>query len=422
MTSAQRIRLRLSEVRSRLNEISGLEGDAFTDEIRSEAEGLQTEYRDLETRHRAAIVAGGEDETREAAPDAEQRERIELRSRCTLTSYLLAAAQGRMVSGAERELQEAAEVRDGSIPVELFDVPTETRADAATPAPSSGTGVNLDPVLPMIFARSVLPRLGVAMPRVKSGTYATGTVSTSLSAAAKAKGDAQESTAAAITTKTTGPHRVSARLSVRLEDLAEIGTASMESILRQNIQLAMSDRLDHLGLTGDGQGANPQGLLSQLTDPTDPTDAVDFDAFVKLVADGIDGGPWAESMKAVRVLCNAATMRKAEVTFQSTTGSKGEVSAAAYLRAQSGAFFASSRMPATASNIAQCLRYRAGTMGLDGVNAMRTATCPVWNSLSIDDIYSDSASATRHITLHALIGDILITQPSAYERVDLKVS
>ena len=342
MTNAQRIRLRLSQVRQRLNEISGLEGDAFTDEIRSEAEGLQTEYRDLETRHQSAIIGEGEDETRQAAPDAEQRERVELRSRCTLTNYLLAAAQGRMVSGAERELLEAAEVRDGSIPVELFDVPTEIRADAATPAPSSGTGVNLDPILPAIFARSVLPRLGVAMPRVKSGTYATGTVTTSLSAAAKAKGDAQESTAAAITTKTTTPHRASARLSIQLEDVATVGVGNFESTLRQNLQLAMSDRLDHLGLTGDGQGANPQGLLSQLTDPTDPTDAVDFDAFVKLVADGIDGGPWAESMKAVRVLCNAATMRKAEVTFQSTTGSKGEVSAAAYLRAQSGAFFASS--------------------------------------------------------------------------------
>ena len=49
MTNAQKIRLRLSEVRQRLNEISGLEGDAFTDEIRAEAETLQNEYADLET-------------------------------------------------------------------------------------------------------------------------------------------------------------------------------------------------------------------------------------------------------------------------------------------------------------------------------------------------------------------------------------
>ena len=32
MTTAQRITLRLSEVRARLNEISGLEGEEFTDE------------------------------------------------------------------------------------------------------------------------------------------------------------------------------------------------------------------------------------------------------------------------------------------------------------------------------------------------------------------------------------------------------
>lgn len=269
MTSAQRIRLRLSEVRSRLNEISGLEGDDFTDEIRSEAKGLQTEYRDLETRHQSAHHRRGRG--RDARGRARCRTAGADRAAVTLHPDELPAgrspgAHGRR-SGAGT--QEAAEVRDGSIPVELFDVPetTETRADTATPAPSSGTGVNLDPVLPMIFARSVLPRLGVAMPRVKSGTYATGTVTTSLSAAAKAKGDAQESTAAAITTKTTGPHRVSARLSVRLEDVAEIGTANFESILRQNLQLVMSDRLDHLGLTGDGQGANPQDLLSQLTDP-----------------------------------------------------------------------------------------------------------------------------------------------------------
>ena len=60
MTPAQKIQLRLSQVRKRLNEISGLEGDAFTDEIRSEAESLQNEYSDLEIRHQATIVAEGE--------------------------------------------------------------------------------------------------------------------------------------------------------------------------------------------------------------------------------------------------------------------------------------------------------------------------------------------------------------------------
>ena len=57
MTNAQNVALRLSKVRERLNEIAGLEGDAFSDEIRTEAGTLQAEYSDLEVRHRAAIVA-----------------------------------------------------------------------------------------------------------------------------------------------------------------------------------------------------------------------------------------------------------------------------------------------------------------------------------------------------------------------------
>ena len=64
MTNTQKIALRLSEVRSRLNAVSGLEGDAFTPEIRAEAEALTNEFQALEVRHRAAIVADGETETR----------------------------------------------------------------------------------------------------------------------------------------------------------------------------------------------------------------------------------------------------------------------------------------------------------------------------------------------------------------------
>ncbi len=56
MTALQRIQLRLAEVRARLNEISGLEGEAFTPEVRSEAETLQREFADLETRHRSASL------------------------------------------------------------------------------------------------------------------------------------------------------------------------------------------------------------------------------------------------------------------------------------------------------------------------------------------------------------------------------
>ena len=65
MTTAQRPAIRLSEIRQRLNEISGLESDAMTDEIRAEADKLTGEFRNCETQHRAAMVAEA-DEARAA--------------------------------------------------------------------------------------------------------------------------------------------------------------------------------------------------------------------------------------------------------------------------------------------------------------------------------------------------------------------
>ena len=256
----------MSEVRSRLNEIACLEGEDFTGEVRSEAGSLEREYKDLETRHRAAVIASGEKETRASEePDRELRERFELREKASLANYLVAAAQGRMVAGAELELQRAAGVSSG-IPVELFDVAKrEIGADSPSPAPTSGTGVMVDPIRPAIFARAVLPRLGVAMPRIESGTYSTMTISTSLTAAAVAAGTARESSAATLTPQTSGPHRVTGRLSLRLEDIAQVGVGNFESSLRQNLQLTMSDQLDAYGLTGDGSDPNPQGLYGRLS-------------------------------------------------------------------------------------------------------------------------------------------------------------
>ena len=62
MTPKQKLEIRMSEVRQRLNEVAGLEGDAFTDDVRAEAATLTAEYQDLEVRHRASIIGEGEAE------------------------------------------------------------------------------------------------------------------------------------------------------------------------------------------------------------------------------------------------------------------------------------------------------------------------------------------------------------------------
>ena len=128
---------------------------------------------------------------------------------------------------------------------------------------------------PYVFAPSVVDKLMVEMPMVDSGTYASGTISTAATAGAVPKGgtgttgDVPE-TAAAFTVQTTVPHRIGASLNLAIEDIASVGQANFESLLRQHISLAVSDELDDQMLNGNGMGDNLTGFFQRLTDPSPP--------------------------------------------------------------------------------------------------------------------------------------------------------
>ena len=427
MTNAQKIALRLSEVRQRLNAISGYEGAIFTAEIREESDALGKEYSDLESRHRAAIIAEGTPEIRTLAEgDAEHRERVELRSKANLTNYLTAAAAGRLPSGAESELAAAAGVGDGHIPLELWDV-AEERADVTTGTPST-VGVNLDSIRPAIFANAILPRLGVEMPRVESGTYANATIATSLTADAIAQGASAMSSEATFNVSSTTPKRITGRLTLQIEDIAAVGVSNFESALRENMALVMSDALDIQGLTGNGSGANLTGLLQRLANPTAaPTAVADFDAFAAAHANAVDG-LWASTIGDVSIVCGPTTYALAAKTFQSATNYKGELSAASYAMANTGGLWTNKRMPdartfMSVANSQQAIIYRKARSFLNmGAGGMRTAVCPHWNAVSIDDIYSGSAAGERHFTMHVLLGDVILVQPDAYQVINFRVA
>ena len=401
--------------------------DELSEEQRSELDQIERSTSNLEAQIRAAVIAL-EDEEKQAEtraanePDAEQCERIELRSRASLTGYLRAALEGHQVDGAEAELRSAAGV--SGIPLELWDTGQETeqrQTDASTPAPGT-VGVNLDRIRPTVFANSIAPRLGIEMPRVASGTYASATITTSLTAGAKAKGADQDSTAAGFTVTSVTPKRISARLSIQIEDVAAVGQANFESILRENLSLVLSDELDKQAINGNGTAPNLTGILARLTDPTDPTDVAIFDAFAAAHADGIDG-LWANTLKDVAIVCGPTTMAVERPDFpEPRPTTRGELSAAAYAMANTGGWWTNKRMPDAVSDIQQAILYRKGRSMMGGAGAMRTAVCPHWNEVSIDDIYSDSASGTRHFTMHVLLGDVILLQPAAYAQIAFKVA
>ena len=455
MTEAQKrlreLRERQSKERQRMAELA--QAESLTDETRAELDRIETGTPDLERQLRAATTAvESEDaaareagrETRANAPDAETRERLELRSKASLGRYLAAAGRQRLPDGAEAELAQAAGLADGQIPLELWDVPTERRdagdgreTRAVSAAPST-VGVNLDTLRPMVFAPSVVDRLNVDMPMVESGTFASGTITTAATAQAVLKGKDVPETAAAFTVATTTPHRVGASLNLAAEDVAAVGSANFESVLRQHISLALSDDLDDQLLNGDGSDSDPVGNLSgffaRLTDPTDPTAAATFDDFVTALAGGIDG-LWASTLADVAILCGVATYRHAAQTFRDrvinvaegdeadsarAAASLGDTSAADYAAAKTAGFWTNKRMPAVASDIQQAILCRKGR-SMDPA-PMRTAVCPTWGYLSVDDIYTGARKGERRYVVSVLVGDLILVQPDAYAQVSFKLA
>lgn len=136
MTNGQKIALRISEVRQRLNEIAGFDGDDLPDEARTEADRLHSESSDLEMRHRAAIVAedSGEEET-----TGEGNGLGELESRDPSVGDRRGPALWAWHHGCREEFQEELKLDADQVPLALLQPETrqvEHCTAGQTPAPT----------------------------------------------------------------------------------------------------------------------------------------------------------------------------------------------------------------------------------------------------------------------------------------------
>ena len=414
MTKSQTIQVRLSECRQRLNEL--LQVEARSVEQQAEMETLTAEVSTREPELRAALAAEPDPQTVVTPTDSEHRERLSLRSKSRFGRFLASAISGRVLDGSEAEYRSAVGVGDG-IPLDLFeqDRPRklEYRADAATVAPATAQGENVAALQPFVFSESIAPMLGIDMPQVGSGSHTEARISVALSAAPKATGVVQDSTAATIIGVTAVPRRIAARLTVQVEDVASFGNDTYESALRENARTRLGDAYDAQAITGNGTAPNVEGLISQLADPTTPSAIATWDLIVAAAAAGIDG-KWASTLRDIRLIVNPATYKLAAATFR---GTDGDLSAASHLTAQLGSFSTNSRMPVKAAHVAKGIIFRAGRPGI------RTAVHPTWGEVVVDDIYTDAAKGQRHFTISVLVGSkVLIVQPDAYDAIELKIS
>ena len=410
MTSSQKLQLRLSEIRQKLNELSGK--DELTAEERAEMAKLTAEYPTVEERHRAAIVAESaeaDERTETDTGDAEQRERLALVKKATLAEFLGAAVNGTEVRGAEAEVG-AAYGTPGKVPLAMFDRPAERRrGDAEQRAVTTGGagGTEQAAIVPAIFDRSAAAWLGITMPMAATGDASYPVISTSVAGGAgpKARSAAADETAGAFTVTTAQPRRVTGALRFRVEDAARL--AGMEDALRMNLSAQLSDEIDNQAINGSGTGDGTiNGLLAILTDPSAPADGAEtFARYVTAAASHVDG-LFAVDLGGVRQLVGPHTYRHMAGAFRANEDS---MTAEAWLTDRTGGVRTSRRIADPASNIQQAIVRRANP-AMD-----RVAVMPVWDGLTlIRDPYSDAGKGEVVVTALILCGDVVLLRPAAF--------
>ena len=427
--TATQIAVEMSENRSIISETMAAPADE-TPEARSERESKRdaavAKVAELEPEWRATVALEAADNaktrtvevTQGATLTPEEREMRELRSKASIGRFLGAAIRGSALQGPEAEFAAAHGCGESGIPLQMFEKPearTEQRADVVTSAPST-VGVNFAPIRPAIFARAIAPRLGIETPMVPSGTYVEAVITGDATAGAKEQGAAAEATAVTITPASSTPHRITGRIGIPIEALASIGGGNLDGSLDMNLSQVMSDAYDDAIINGSGADNQISGLLKKLSDATAATNAITWDTGWGLYTAGVDG-KWAEMTSDVGLLVNPESYRKMASLFRDGgTDHKGEISLSDYARQHTAGLWTNSRMPDGSSNVSTGIRYRTGQPGV------RKACVPVWGSLTIDDIYTASASGVKYVSMHILLGDLILNYSDAFAEVSIKTA
>ena len=392
MTTTQKIALRLSEVRSRLNEIAGLEGDSLTDEIRSESEKLQGEYSGLETRHRAAIIADGAPIETRSNDTGEGREMRELVSRAGISGIFDAAMTGKVTAGAEAELQKELKLDGNAVPLVLLrrhddGEGVEHRTTGVTPVPAAGSiGASQSEIIPAVFPEGAVAFLGIPQPTVGVGERVYTVLTTSAAPGTPAKGADQGHSAAAFTAAVLSPGRIQASLFFAREDRARL--AGLNEALRSNLSEALGDELDQQVLTGA-----TTGLLTGTVLANNAASAADtFATYRSRFAFGLVDGKYAMTTGDLRLLVGSATYSHAASVYR---GNSSDLDALASLMAATGGVRVSANVTAVSGDKQNVVIRRGGR---------QDAVVAIWEGVSL---------ITDEVT-QAKAGEIIVTAVMLY--------
>lgn len=398
--------LAVSEARSKLNTLSHAETQ--------DADAIKTasgEYEAAEVKLREAIEEADDKQTvvasGEVEPDAEERERVRLRSEVTLYDYVMAVDQQQHLAGAAKECSEAHGC-PGLMPLEILDLDGVLRTRAITPAPSTvnqtTAGAMPDPKL-----QNVASHMNIQMPTAPTGMAAYPILTTPTTAKVLEKSATAPNTAGAYTVTTAKPVRISGAAEFSVEDAALL--AGMQETLTRDITAVVNSAHDNLLINGSAASPDLDGLVDVGTNPTEATAVDTFQTFVDKWAK-VDG-LYARNARAIRALVGPEVANKMLATFVTNSA----ISAWKHIREEFGGLEASDRVAYKTSSKTQ-----QAFLAFTSLN-QRVAVAPRWQGVRIivDHITGELAGTVR-ITAVMLASGVKFLRTGAFERVSIKVA
>ena len=239
MTPTQKIQIRMSETREKVNDLATAES---ADDI-SQRDKLSAELKAQEVELRAAIEAEGAANT-----TAETREWADVTSRFDLGEMFTNVIEHRSSDGAIGEVQKERGLAPNDIPTEML---MEHRA--VTPAPGD-VGQSQSEITGFVFPQSVAAFLAIPSPIVPVGDATFPVLTSDPAAGTPAENAPQGETTGAFSADVLTPGRIQASFFWSRESASRF--MGMADALRDALQSGISDKLDKEIMQGD------EGLLN----------------------------------------------------------------------------------------------------------------------------------------------------------------
>lgn len=263
MLESVKISRRQSEIRQTL---AGLVGKETPNEEELRQIGaLDLEFRNNETRYRAALIAE-DTERREAGEELETRsaqEWADLMAGFEMRQVALALDEGRQLSGQTAEivteLREQGGFRGIPVPWQALETRAGETISADTPAP-----MQTRPIIERLFPGSVASRMGTQMISIDRGAVEWPVTTSAVSAGwtdgegGNVAGPAAYTTAA----RAMAPdHNLGIQMRITRKALQQSG-AALEQAVRRDMSGAMGVALDQAVFLGTGANGQPLGVIT----------------------------------------------------------------------------------------------------------------------------------------------------------------